>query len=85
MIRILLVEDNRDLAYGLRNNLEFEGYEVVIAELGKRAIELALEWKPDLMILDLMLPDKDGFEVLETLRLLPRAKANRKTKGRKNR
>lgn len=68
MIRILVVEDNPDLAFGLRNNLEIEGYQVEIAEDGQSGLEKTREWKPDLIILDLMLPAIDGFRVLKTLR-----------------
>ncbi len=66
--RVLVVEDNPDLAFGLRNNLEIEGYEVEVAEDGLTGIERAQSWNPDLMILDLMLPGVDGFGVLRTLR-----------------
>ena len=67
--RILLVEDNRDLAYGLRNNLEIEGYAVRVAEDGETALEaLAAEPHFDLLILDLMLPGLDGFRVLRQAR-----------------
>jgi DNA-binding response OmpR family regulator len=65
---ILVVEDNRDLAYGLRNNLEIEGYAVEVAEDGAAALEGARRARPDLVILDLMLPQMDGFRVLRTLR-----------------
>lgn len=66
--RILLVEDNADLADGLRYNLELEGYAVTHAERGDTAIDLALADPPDLVILDLMIPGPDGFRVLQTLR-----------------
>ncbi len=66
--RILLVEDNPDLAYGVRNNLEIEGHEVRVAEDGPKGADLALSWKPDLVILDLMLPGMDGYRVLRTIR-----------------
>ena len=69
MTRILLVEDNPDLAFGLRNNLEIEGYEVSTAADGRAALEALPEVSPDLLILDLMLPELDGFRVLKTLRL----------------
>jgi DNA-binding response OmpR family regulator len=65
---VLLVEDNADLAYGLRNNLEIEGYEVRVEADGAAAVETARVLKPDLVILDLMLPGMDGFRVLKTLR-----------------
>jgi DNA-binding response OmpR family regulator len=67
-IRVLIVEDNPDLAFGLRNNLEIEGYEVAVAEDGPSGLARALEWKPDLVILDIMLPGMDGHRVLRTLR-----------------
>jgi DNA-binding response OmpR family regulator len=66
--RVLVVEDNADLAYGLRNNLEIEGYDVEIAGDGATGLRRALEASPDLVILDLMLPQLDGFRVLRELR-----------------
>jgi two-component system alkaline phosphatase synthesis response regulator PhoP len=66
--RVLIVEDNPDLAFGLRNNLEIEGYEVRVAEDGPSGVQRILEWKPDLVILDLMLPGMDGYRVLRTVR-----------------
>jgi DNA-binding response OmpR family regulator len=66
--RVLVVEDNTDLAFGLRNNLEIDGYEVAVAGDGAAGVVRALEWHPHLMILDLMLPEMDGFRVLRTLR-----------------
>ncbi len=68
MKRVLVVEDNADLAFGLRNNLEIEGYEVAVAQDGPAGLEHAAAWRPDLMILDLMLPGTDGFRVLRALR-----------------
>jgi two-component system alkaline phosphatase synthesis response regulator PhoP len=68
MPRVLIVEDNTDLAYGLRNNLEIEGYQVNVAEDGPQGLAEAQRRPPDLMILDLMLPGADGFRVLKTLR-----------------
>ncbi|HXT18979.1 MAG TPA: response regulator transcription factor [Gemmatimonadaceae bacterium] len=68
MARILIVEDNPDLAYGLRTGLEIEGYDVQIAEDGETGLERARSWRPDLMMLDLMLPGMDGYRVLKTLR-----------------
>lgn len=68
MSRILLIEDNRDLAFGLRNNLEIEGYEVETAEDGRAGLQAFTRANPDLLILDLMLPELDGFRVLRSLR-----------------
>jgi DNA-binding response OmpR family regulator len=66
--RILVVEDNPDLAYGLRNNLEIEGYQVDVVEDGSVGLARARDAGPDLIILDLMLPGMDGYRVLKTLR-----------------
>lgn len=70
MTRILVIEDNRNLATGLRNNLEFEGYEVDVAGDGVAGLTSFRANPPDLVILDLMLPppEMDGYRVLETLR-----------------
>lgn len=73
MTRILLIEDNRDLAYGLRNNLEIEGYDVEVAHDGVAGLRMSSNVKPDLIILDIMLPQLDGFRVLKTLRQQDRA------------
>jgi DNA-binding response OmpR family regulator len=66
--RILVVEDNADLAYGLRNNLEIEGYDVEVVDDGTRGLSRAREGGPDLIILDLMLPGMDGYRLLRALR-----------------
>jgi len=66
--RILIVEDNVDLAFGLRNNLELEGYQVEISTTGPAGVESVQAAEPDLVILDLMLPEMDGFNVLKTIR-----------------
>ena len=68
MKRVLVIEDNRDLAYGLRNNLEIEGYEVEVAEDGATGLVRARSAHSDLIILDLMLPGMDGYRVLRALR-----------------
>src|SRR5436189_249360 len=68
MTRVLIVEDNRDLAYGLRNNLEIEGYDVDVAGDGAEGLGRAKATRPDLVVLDLMLPKMDGFRVLRALR-----------------
>jgi DNA-binding response OmpR family regulator len=68
MTRILLIEDNANLAFGLKNNLEIEGYHVEIARDGDRGLERAREAALDLVVLDLMIPGLDGFRVLRALR-----------------
>src|SRR5437588_712426 len=68
MARVLIVEDNADLAAGIQYNLNLEGYETLIAEDGRRALTVAEEWTPDIILLDLMLPELDGYQVLQTLR-----------------
>lgn len=68
MTRILVVEDNRDLAFGLRTALEVEGYEVKVAEDGMTGLKEAREYDPELILLDLMLPGMDGYRVLRALR-----------------
>ena len=73
MSRILLIEDNRDLAFGLRNNLEIEGYDVEVAHDGVAGLKAFSHVKPDLVILDIMLPQLDGFRVLKILRQEDRA------------
>ncbi|HEX2095445.1 MAG TPA: response regulator transcription factor [Longimicrobiaceae bacterium] len=68
MSRILVVEDNANLAYGLATSLELEGHQVSVAETGPEGLRSAREADPDLIILDLMLPEMDGYRVLKTLR-----------------
>ncbi len=66
--RILVVEDDPSISLGLRINLEGEGYEVFTADDGDKGLELARGKNPDLLILDVMLPGRNGFEILDTLR-----------------
>jgi DNA-binding response OmpR family regulator len=70
MTRILVVEDEKHLAEGLRFNLEAEGYSVEVVGAGEAALERLIGGAPqiDLMVLDIMLPGKDGFEVMAELR-----------------
>ena len=66
--RILLVEDDRSLARVLRDNLAIEGFDVVHAPTGAEAVSAARARPPDLVLLDLMLPDTDGFRLCGALR-----------------
>ena len=68
MANILLVEDNTDLAYGLRNNLEIDGHAVETVDSGEDALARVRARAPDLIVLDLMLPNLDGYQVLRRLR-----------------
>ena len=65
---LLLVEDNADIAYGLRNNLEIDGHAVETVESGEAALDRVRHRAPDLIVLDLMLPNLDGYQVLRRLR-----------------
>jgi two-component system alkaline phosphatase synthesis response regulator PhoP len=68
MSKILIVEDEPDMVAGLKDNFEFEGYEVATAVDGQAGLEQARAWKPDLIVLDVMLPKLSGLEVCKTLR-----------------
>lgn len=65
---ILVVEDEEDIRELCRANLEYEGYEVVEAADGKEALEYLEEKVPDLILLDLMMPEVDGWEVLDRIK-----------------
>ena len=67
MKRILVIEDDDELARGLVDNLALEGYEVERSSTGMGGLALALGWHPDLLLLDLMLPDVDGFSLCRDL------------------
>jgi two-component system, OmpR family, alkaline phosphatase synthesis response regulator PhoP len=66
--RVLIVEDNTDLAAGIEYNLRLEGYDTRVVEDGRTAVAIAEQWSPDVILLDLMLPEMDGYQVLRTLR-----------------
>lgn len=68
MFKILVVEDEEAILMGLQDNLELEGYNVAVARDGEEALQRAVEFQPDLVLLDLMLPKKNGFEVCRELR-----------------
>ena len=65
--RILIVEDEKNLARFVSLELQHEGYDVVTADNGREGLEMALEKDFDLILLDLMLPEMDGFEVTRRL------------------
>jgi two-component system alkaline phosphatase synthesis response regulator PhoP len=68
MTRVLVVEDESHLAEGLRFNLEAEGLDVRVVETGEAALDAVPEGKFDVLVLDVMLPGKDGFAVMSELR-----------------
>jgi len=68
MSRILIVEDEPDMVLGLKDNFELEGHEVLTAPDGQAGLERARAEKPDLIILDIMLPRMSGLDVCKTLR-----------------
>ena len=65
---ILIVEDDPVMLRGLKDNFEFSGYRVKTAQDGERGLDIALSAKPDLIILDIMMPKMNGYEVLQVLR-----------------
>lgn len=68
MKRILVIEDEPQMLLGLRDNLELEGYEVATAADGEEGLTKAAAFQPDLVLLDVMLPRKHGFDVCRELR-----------------
>ncbi len=67
--RILVVEDEKHIAEGLKLNLSLQGYDVLVAENGVSGLQSWKEWQPDLIVLDIMLPGIDGISVLQNIRL----------------
>jgi len=67
--KILIVEDDRDIVEMVEYNLKDQGYEVISAFDGQEGIKLAQKQHPDLIVLDIMLPIIDGFEVCRMLKL----------------
>lgn len=74
METILIIDDEDDIREILGYNLTKEGYNVIDASNGKSGIELAKKHKPDLVLLDVMMPEMDGIEVCEQLRSIPETK-----------
>ena len=70
--KILVIEDEPHIALGLFDVLTFEGFDVVTADTGKSGVALAKQVRPNAVVLDLMLPDDNGFHVCEQLRAVDR-------------
>jgi two-component system, OmpR family, alkaline phosphatase synthesis response regulator PhoP len=68
METILVIEDDPSILLGLKKNLEYEGYTVLVAEDGEQGLEMAFDTKPDLILLDIMLPQVNGFEICRSVR-----------------
>jgi len=68
METVLIVEDDATMLRGLKDNFEFKGYRVLIAADGEEGLNTALNKKPDLIILDIMLPEINGYEVCRLIR-----------------
>lgn len=72
--KILLVDDDQDILEFIGYNIKKEGFEVATASNGKDAIEVAKKFKPDLIILDVMMPEMDGMETCHQMRNMPMLK-----------
>lgn len=68
MAKILIAEDEQDMAMGLRDNLQYEGYEVIVTHDGEMALDAIQKESPDLLLLDLMMPKIDGLSVCQRVR-----------------
>jgi len=68
MARILIADDEADMVTGLRDNLQFEGYDVIVASDGEAALKSATSQSPDLVLLDIMMPKMEGLEVCRRIR-----------------
>jgi len=73
--KILLVEDNPATIDVIMKELEFLGYDCIVAEDGKKAVELSVSRSPDLIIMDISLPKMDGLEAATLIRGNPKTKA----------
>ncbi len=65
---VLIVDDEARMRRFIRMNMELEGYQVIEADNGKKALDLIRQQMPDLIIMDVMMPEMDGFETLRMLR-----------------
>ena len=75
-MRVLVVDDNIDQAMMLASALRMKGYTVQSAYTGSDGLKLARQWRPDVVLLDIGLPELDGYEVARRLRTMPLDEAN---------
>ena len=68
METILVIEDDPSILLGIRKNLEYEGYKVLVARDGEEGLAMAFDARPDLILLDIMLPHVNGFEICRSVR-----------------
>lgn len=68
MAKILIIEDDKTILEGITDTLQFHGYDALTAENGQQGLHLFNSQNPDLIILDIMLPDHDGFEICKRIR-----------------
>jgi CheY-like chemotaxis protein len=73
MKKVVVVEDNADVREEILAILRYEGFEVRDADNGRRGLELVRQWLPDVVVCDLMMPEMDGYAMLEALRADPQA------------
>lgn len=73
-VKILIVDDEPDLVQTLRDRLEMNGYDIVTANNGKEGLEKAAKEKPNIVLLDVIMPVMDGLEMLEALKKNPQTK-----------
>ena len=73
-IRVLLIEDEKEVAELYKLKLTLDGYEVMIAAGGQEGLDKAFKYNPELIFLDIKMPEMDGFEVLKELRKTPKTK-----------
>src|SRR4030065_257977 len=73
-IKVLLIEDEKEVAELYKLKLTLDGYEVIVAEGGQEGLDKANSYKPELIFLDIKMPEMDGFEVLKRIRASAKTK-----------
>ena len=73
--KILIVDDNQDLRQVLQVQLEHRGYETILARSGKQAVDIATAQLPDLILMDIRMPEMDGFQATRLIRQNPKTRS----------